>query len=96
MENEREPMMASRAMDSAPLFGSDEAQGFQTRWSAIQTGFVDEPRKAVAEADSLVAEVTKRLSDVFTHERTEIDKLGLQRDPDEWKTGDEPRCLVYS
>ena len=52
-----------------PMFSGDEAAGFRTRWEAVQTGFVDEPRKAVEEADSLVAQVIKRLSEVFADER---------------------------
>jgi hypothetical protein len=40
-----------------PMFSGDETAGFRTRWEAVQTGFVDEPRKAVEEADSLVAQV---------------------------------------
>jgi hypothetical protein len=34
-----------------------------TRWDAIQTGFVDEPRAAVEQADALVGEMLKRLTD---------------------------------
>src|SRR5258708_4901392 len=37
----------------APLFSSPDASAYRTRWSAVQTGFVDEPRKAVEEADVL-------------------------------------------
>ena len=55
--------------DRAPLFDQGDAEGYRTRWSAIQTGFVDEPRKAVEEADALVAEVVKRLAEVFSDER---------------------------
>jgi hypothetical protein len=60
-----------RAVDEtpAPLFAGDELNGYRTRWSAIQTGFVDEPRKAVEEADTLVAELMKRLAEVFAEER---------------------------
>lgn len=65
----------------APLFGPAEAEGFKTRWSAIQTGFVDEPRKAVEEADTLVAEVMKRLAEVFAQERTELER--------QWDRGDQ-------
>jgi hypothetical protein len=57
----------------APLFAEDEAGGYRTRWSAIQTGFVDEPRKAVEEADTLVAEVMTRLADVFAAERRQLE-----------------------
>ena len=58
-----------------PLFASADADGYRTRWGAIQTGFVDEPRKAVEEADSLVAEVVKRLAEGFadTRQRLEVE-----------------------
>ena len=56
-----------------PLFAGDELSGYRARWSGIQTGFVDEPRKAVEEADSLVAEVMKRLADVFADERRQLE-----------------------
>ena len=60
-----------QAVDEAPaqLFANDELNGYRTRWSAIQTGFVDEPRRAVEEADTLVAELMKRLAEVFAEER---------------------------
>jgi hypothetical protein len=57
----------------APLFVTEDAAGYRTRWSAIQTGFVDEPRKAVEEADTLVAEVMKRLAEVFAEERGQLE-----------------------
>jgi hypothetical protein len=43
------------------LFPGEETAGYRSRWDAIQTGFVDEPRKAVEEADAAVAQVIKRL-----------------------------------
>lgn len=58
---------------AAPLFPDEELSGYRTRWSAIQTGFVDEPRKAVEEADALVAELMKKLADVFSHERGQLE-----------------------
>ena len=64
-----------------PMFAGDEASGFRTRWEAVQTGFVDEPRKAVQEADALVALVMKRLSEVFTNERSSLER--------QWGEGDE-------
>jgi hypothetical protein len=57
----------------APLFANEDASGYRTRWSAIQTGFVDEPRHAVEEADALVAEVMKRLAEVFADERRQLE-----------------------
>ena len=66
---------APRTVDDppAPLFVSEDAGGYRTRWSAIQTGFVDEPRKAVEEADALVAEVMKRLAEIFADERHQLE-----------------------
>jgi len=64
-----------------PMFGGAEASGYRTQWDAIQTGFVDEPRKAVQEADALVALVMKRLSDVFSDERATLER--------QWGKGDE-------
>jgi hypothetical protein len=58
---------------SAPLFAGEELNGYRTRWSAIQTGFVDEPRRAVEEADELVAAVMKRLAEVFADERRQLE-----------------------
>jgi hypothetical protein len=62
------------ADDTPPMFAGDEATGFRTRWDAIQTGFVDEPRKAVEEADALVAQVMKRLAEVFADEREDLER----------------------
>ena len=66
---------AHRGIDDAPgpLFENPDAGGYRTRWSAIQTGFVDEPRKAVEEADTLVAEVMKRLAESFAEERKRLE-----------------------
>jgi hypothetical protein len=57
----------------AALFNDGDALGYRTRWNAIQTGFVDEPRKAVEEADTLVAEVMKRLAEVFSEQRQRLE-----------------------
>lgn len=59
--------------EPSPLFVAGDADGYRTRWGAIQTGFVDEPRKAVEQADALVAEVVKRLAEVFAEERGRLE-----------------------
>jgi hypothetical protein len=64
-----------------PIFADGETDGYRTRWDAIQTGFVDEPRKAVHEADALVAVVIKRLSDVFAEEHNSLEN--------QWGKGDQ-------
>jgi hypothetical protein len=68
----REGQEARRA-DMAPLFSSEAAEDFRSRWSQIQTGFVDEPRRAVEQADALVAQVIKRLAENFADERSKLE-----------------------
>jgi hypothetical protein len=58
----------------SPLFAEADLSGYRTRWSGIQTGFVDEPRKAVEQADALVAELMQRLTDGFTAERKRLEE----------------------
>jgi hypothetical protein len=57
----------------AALFHDEEALGFRSRWDAIQTGFVDEPRAAVEQADALVAQVVSRVVQVFGEQRTNLE-----------------------
>ncbi len=66
--------------ESTPLFPSNELEDLRIRWKEIQTGFVDEPRKAVEQADGLVASAMKRLADMFAKERS-----GLEQ---QWDRGD--------
>jgi hypothetical protein len=69
-----------RTGGSTNLFPSGELEGLRTRWKEIQTAFVDEPRKAVEQADGLVASAMKRLAEVFAQERS-----GLEQ---QWDRGD--------
>lgn len=62
------------------LFPNDESGGYRSRWEAIQTGFVDEPRAAVEQADALVAQVVTRLAEVFSREREALEQ--------QWGRGD--------
>ena len=59
--------------ESGPLFSSSEANELRGRWDAIQVGFVDEPRRAVEQADNLVAGTMKRLAEVFAEERGKLE-----------------------
>jgi len=70
---ESRPTPADRREPNAPLFHDDEGRGFRTRWEGIQTGFVDEPRTAVEQADALVVEMLKRLTDGFGNERAKLE-----------------------
>jgi hypothetical protein len=69
-----------QSAELASLLGSAEIPTYRTRWSEIQTGFVDEPRHAVEQADSLVAEVMQRLAETFANERAKLEG--------QWSRGD--------
>jgi hypothetical protein len=66
--------------DSTPLFPNNELENLRNRWKEIQTAFVDEPRRAVEQADGLVASAMKRLAEVFAEERSKLEK--------QWDRGD--------
>ena len=59
---------------STELLPRDENEGFQSRWETIQTGFVDEPRQTVEQADELVAQVMQRLAEGFAAERERLEQ----------------------
>jgi len=71
------PRAEDRAPDASsqqPLFEGGEGDQFRGRWSDIQASFVDEPRRAVEQADGLVAEVMQRLATVFADERKKLEQ----------------------
>jgi hypothetical protein len=70
---ERTPSGKADHSATTALFPDNESQDFHKRWTDIQTGFVDEPRRAVERADELVAEVIKRLAESFAQERSKLE-----------------------
>jgi hypothetical protein len=71
---------AKAAGQPGPLFPEDELHNYRARWDQVQTSFVDEPRKAVESADSLVANVVKRIAEQFANERETLEQ--------QWDRGD--------
>jgi hypothetical protein len=59
----------------AQLAGAGERERFVARWQEIQAGFVDEPRKAVLDADALVADLVQRLAQLIASEREQFESL---------------------
>lgn len=55
------------------LFPTDTAAGYRRRWAEVQSSFVDDPRRAVASGDELVAEVMTNLAGSFAHERERLE-----------------------
>jgi predicted lipid-binding transport protein (Tim44 family) len=67
------PAASGNANAPAQLFPDDELHNFRARWDQVQTSFVDEPRKAVEQADNLVASVVKRIAEQFAAERQKLE-----------------------
>ena len=65
---------------TTPLFSQSDIGDLRGRWSNVQASFVDEPRRAVEEADKLVATVMQRLAEGFANERSKLEK--------QWDGGD--------
>jgi hypothetical protein len=77
--------MTAKAPDSGrnenALFDQDELRDLRTRWDQVQTSFVDEPRHAVEQADTLVATIVKRIAEQFAEEREKLEQ--------QWHRGDD-------
>lgn len=71
---------AAAVSEPMPLFSESEIGHFRSQWSKVQTGFVDEPRQTVEDADKLVAAVLERLAEGFANERSGLEK--------QWDSGD--------
>jgi hypothetical protein len=63
-----------------PLFEEDAARKFRSRWMAIQSKFVDDPRDSVKQADDLVADIIKNVTMSFADRR-----IGLEK---QWNNGE--------
>jgi hypothetical protein len=63
-----------------PLFSETDIGDLRSRWSDVQAGFVDEPRRSVEQADQLVATVIQRLAERFANERATLER--------QWEGGD--------
>jgi hypothetical protein len=64
-----------------PLIDPQGAAALQQRWEAIQGSFVDEPRRSVEQADSLVAEALQQVAQSFSSARERLEG--------QWSRGDD-------
>jgi len=71
-ETEKRPV-ANIDNQPTPLFSESEVGDYRSRWSSVQTAFVDEPRRAVEDADNLVASLMKQLAEGFANERSRLE-----------------------
>jgi hypothetical protein len=58
-----------------------ELSGLRSRWTQIQSGFVDDPREWVQKADSLVSDVVDQLTAGFAEARSRLEA--------QWARGEE-------
>ncbi|MFI9803025.1 hypothetical protein ACIHEJ_01370 [Streptomyces sp. NPDC052301] len=60
--------------DEAPqLLTDDDEHAFRDRWQQIQNKFVDDPREAVHDADTLVADVMQTLASTFAQHKKDLE-----------------------
>jgi hypothetical protein len=80
-----EPLVERAGQDAPPVEEAHEPAGlasagdqerFVARWQEIQAGFVEEPRRAVQDADALVVDMMDRLARMLASEREQLESLG--------------------
>lgn len=68
--------LVEEAREPAGLASAGDQGRFVARWQEIQAGFVDEPRRAVQDADALVVDMMDRLARMLASEREQLESLG--------------------
>jgi hypothetical protein len=66
--------------DRVAVVLAESRERYGARWNDVQTGFVDEPRQSVQQADQLVTEVIEYLTQSFLDERGRLEE--------QWSRGD--------
>lgn len=61
------------------LVPRERADDYTSRWDRVKSGFVDEPRQAVGEADALVGELLDEMQALFAEQRRRLEH-GLDSD----------------
>jgi hypothetical protein len=67
---------AGQARRPGGLGSADDQERFVARWQEIQAAFVDEPRRAVLDADALVVDMMDRLARMLASEREQLELPG--------------------
>ncbi|MFC3448787.1 hypothetical protein [Amycolatopsis speibonae] len=63
------------------LFAVTDVERFRDSWQGIQTAFVDDPQRAVKEADELVAVVIQNLATTFADHKKDLESAWSQGEP---------------
>ena len=71
--DEAPPPAAEDDQSPVHLVQPEAAQRFRVEWQQIQTRFVDDPKDAVQDADHLLDEVLKSLTDTVTERKHKLE-----------------------
>jgi hypothetical protein len=71
----------SQADEHAELIESADSSRFRERWHEVQAAFVDDPQRAVSDADQLVAELMQTLAATFAERKQALEG--------QWQKGNE-------
>lgn len=75
-ETDRPPVVNAPSSDDEALmalFTPELTDTYRSRWTSIQSSFVDDPRAAVRSGDELVAQVMTNLANSFAEERHKLE-----------------------
>ncbi|MFC9932463.1 hypothetical protein [Streptomyces sp. NPDC127190] len=68
------PQATGASDDETPQLLTDgDERAFRDRWQTIQNRFVDDPREAVHDADTLVADVMQTLASTFAQHKKDLE-----------------------
>ena len=67
--------------ESTQLLDPQDREAMTRRWRDIQADFVDQPRKAMQDADALVAGLMQQMAQMFSQERSQLEP--------QWSRGDQ-------
>ncbi|MEU5263504.1 hypothetical protein [Amycolatopsis sp. NPDC021455] len=75
------PARSGDDVETPALIDEEKVTGFRDRWQNVQTGFVDDPKQAVQQADELVAAVISALATTFAEHKSELEAQWRQGEP---------------
>jgi hypothetical protein len=62
------------SVEGGSLIAHDRCVDYRSRWGVVQGDFIDEPRKAVTDADALVGEILDHLAETFREQRQTLEQ----------------------
>ncbi len=68
----------TESLASGSLFAEGDLSGLRSRWTDIQSEFVDDPRECVHKADGLVSDVVEQITAGFSSARSRLEQQWAQ------------------